>query len=177
MTQLYLPSSDLDLVVVGSLGLSPLRKLATALEAAGLAARMELIEKARVPIIKMVDSVVGFNVDISFNVTSGVDSGRLVKEAIEIFPALRPLMMVIKQFLLERGLNEVFSGGLGSYSLAVMIISFLQLHPRVQTGEVDPSDNLGVFLVEFLELYGRSFGNANVGVSVLAGGSYMRRVR
>lgn len=38
------------------------------------------------------------------------------------FPCLSPLTMVLKQFLSERNLNEVFFGGLSSYSLVLMIV-------------------------------------------------------
>jgi non-canonical poly(A) RNA polymerase PAPD5/7 len=31
-------------------------------------------------------------------------------------------------FLTQRELNEVFTGGLGSYTLIIMIVAFLQLH-------------------------------------------------
>lgn len=37
------------------------------------------------------------------------------------------LVLVLKQFLLQRDLNEVFTGGIGSYSLFLMAVSFLQV--------------------------------------------------
>ena len=45
----------------------------------------------------------------------------------EIFPCLPPLVLVLKQFLVQRDLNEVFAGGISSHSLVLMIISFLQV--------------------------------------------------
>lgn len=72
--------------------------------------------------------------------------------------------MVLKQFLLMRGLNEVFSGGLGSYGLTLMITSFLQLHPRIQSGEIRQEQNLGVLLIQFFELYGKRFNYDGVGI-------------
>lgn len=44
------------------------------------------------------------------------------------FPVLPYLVLVLKQFLLQRDLNEVFTGGIGSYSLFLMAVSFLQVH-------------------------------------------------
>lgn len=35
--------------------------------------------------------------------------------------------MIVKAFLAQRGLHEVFSGGLGSYSVICLVISFLQV--------------------------------------------------
>jgi non-canonical poly(A) RNA polymerase PAPD5/7 len=43
------------------------------------------------------------------------------------FPNLKYLVLVLKQFLLQRDLNEVFTGGISSYSLIYMTISFLQV--------------------------------------------------
>ena len=45
----------------------------------------------------------------------------------ELFPCLPPLIFVLKQFLVLRDLNEVFTGGISSYSLVLMAISFLQV--------------------------------------------------
>lgn len=43
------------------------------------------------------------------------------------YPVLPFLVLVLKQFLLQRDLNEVFTGGIGSYSLFLMAVSFLQV--------------------------------------------------
>lgn len=67
-------------------------------------------------------------VDISFNMSNGVKSAELIKTYIEQFPVLPKLVYVLKQFLLERDLNEVFTGGISSYSLILMCISFLQVY-------------------------------------------------
>lgn len=44
-----------------------------------------------------------------------------------MYPVLPYLIFVLKQFLLQRDLNEVFTGGISSYSLILMVISFLQV--------------------------------------------------
>lgn len=176
-TGLYLPTSDIDLVVISSNGsLSdsedqvrpPLRKLSRALIKAGIAdARtVQVIAHARVPIIKFVDRLTGHPVDISFNIASGLDGARFLKEQLRIYPALRPLLLFMKLFLDLRGLNEVFRGGLGSFSTACLLISFFQLHPLIQLGYLKPEDNLGILLLEFLELYGKLLHYEKVGVSV-----------
>ena len=66
-------------------------------------------------------------VDISFNMNNGVKSVELIKDFCVQFPALKKLVLVLKQFLLQRDLNEVFHGGISSYSLILMCISFLQV--------------------------------------------------
>lgn len=44
-----------------------------------------------------------------------------------MYPCLRFLVYVVKQFLLQRGLNEVYSGGIGSYAIVLMCIAYLQV--------------------------------------------------
>jgi non-canonical poly(A) RNA polymerase PAPD5/7 len=178
-TGLYLPTSDIDLVVTSASKNDdiddddeyvkpPLRKLARALIKAGIAdpRTIQVISHARVPIIKFTDRLTGHAVDISFNIASGLDGARFLKEQLKIFPALRPLLLFLKLFLDLRGLNEVFRGGLGSFSAACLLISFFQLHPLIQLGYLRPEDNLGILLIEFLELYGKLLNYDRVGISV-----------
>lgn len=177
-TGLYLPTSDIDLVVISANGTlenseddqirPPLRKLARSLIKAGIAdsRSVQVISKARVPIIKFVDRLTGHAVDISFNIASGLDGARFLKDQLKIYPALRPLLLFLKLFLDLRGLNEVFRGGLGSFSTACLLISFFQLHPLIQLGYLRAEDNLGILLIEFLELYGKLLHYDKVGISV-----------
>ncbi len=57
-------------------------------------------------------------------------------------PALRPLLLTAKALLREAGLNEVFTGGLGSYALALLVISHLQAEgvADAATSAMLPSD-------------------------------------
>lgn len=52
------------------------------------------------------------------------------------YPVLPYLVLVLKQFLLQRDLNEVFTGGIGSYSLFLMAVSFLQVSLRTSVDAV-----------------------------------------
>lgn len=65
--------------------------------------------------------------DISINQETGVVAGEVVNQFLEALPASRPLILVVKAFLKQREINEVFSGGLGSYSTVLIVISFLQV--------------------------------------------------
>ncbi|XP_014644058.1 PREDICTED: non-canonical poly(A) RNA polymerase PAPD5 [Ceratotherium simum simum] len=89
------------------------------------------------------------------------------------YPVLPYLVLVLKQFLLQRDLNEVFTGGIGSYSLFLMAVSFLQLHPREDA--CIPNTNYGVLLIEFFELYGRHFNYLKTGIRIKDGGSYVAK--
>ena len=79
----------------------------------------------------MVDKQTEVKVDISFNTKNSVESAKLIKKFMDEFPNLKYLVLVLKQFLLQRDLNEVFTGGISSYSLIYMAISFLQVYALV----------------------------------------------
>ncbi|RNA38218.1 PAP-associated domain-containing [Brachionus plicatilis] len=172
-TELYLPTSDIDLVVFGEWSVLPLNPLKEALIRENVTDKdnIKVLDKASVPIIKVTELKTDLRIDISFNMTNGVKSAALIKEYLNEYPSLRCLAMVLKQFLLQRDLNEVWTGGIGSYSLILMIVSFLQLHPRIDPRSDD--NNLGVLLIEFFELYGKQFNYMRTGIRIKDGGSYV----
>ncbi|XP_018522432.1 terminal nucleotidyltransferase 4B [Lates calcarifer] len=174
-TGLYLPTSDIDLVVFGKWETLPLWTLEEALRKRNVADEnsIKVLDKATVPIIKLTDTFTEVKVDISFNVKSGVKAARLIKEFKEKYPVLPYLVLVLKQFLLQRDLNEVFTGGIGSYSLFLMAVSFLQLHYREDVCR--PIINIGVLLIEFFELYGRHFNYLKTGIRIKDGGCYVAK--
>ena len=104
----------------------------------------------------------------------------------------RSLVLLVKAFLNQRGMNEVFTGGLGSYSIICLVVSFLQvrlpllparlrltwrsqLHPKIQTGVIHPAHNIGLLLVEFLEYYGKHFNFDEAGISLRKNGGYFNK--
>ncbi|GAA5986050.1 hypothetical protein JCM10908_006385 [Rhodotorula pacifica] len=87
----------------------------------------------------------------------------------------RSLVLLVKAFLSQRGMNEVFTGGLGSYSIICMVVSFLQLHPRIQTAQINPNRNIGLLFVEFLELYGKHFNYDQAGITLKGRGGYFNK--
>ncbi|XP_061850622.1 terminal nucleotidyltransferase 4A isoform X5 [Colius striatus] len=133
----------------------------------------DLWPTADVPIIKLTDQETEVKVDISFNVETGVKAARFIKEYMKKYSLLPYLILVLKQFLLQRDLNEVFTGGISSYSLILMAISFLQLHPRIDARRAD--ENLGMLLIEFFELYGRNFNYLKTGIRIKNGGAYIAK--
>ncbi|XP_067385685.1 terminal nucleotidyltransferase 4A isoform X3 [Emydura macquarii macquarii] len=174
-TGLYLPTSDIDLVVFGKWERPPLQLLEQALRKHNVAEpySIKVLDKATVPIIKLTDQETEVKVDISFNVESGVKAARFIKEYMKKYSLLPYLILVLKQFLLQRDLNEVFTGGISSYSLILMAISFLQLHPRIDARRAD--ENLGMLLIEFFELYGRNFNYLKTGIRIKNGGAYIAK--
>ncbi|XP_075868179.1 terminal nucleotidyltransferase 4A isoform X2 [Nelusetta ayraudi] len=174
-TGLYLPTSDIDLVVFGKWERPPLQELEQALRKHNVAEPLSIkvLDKATVPIIKLTDQETDVKVDISFNVETGVRAASFIKDYVKMYPVLPYLIFVLKQFLLQRDLNEVFTGGISSYSLILMVISFLQLHPRIDAR--NPNENLGVLLIEFFELYGRHFNYLKTAIRIKNGGAYITK--
>ncbi|KAI8003391.1 Terminal nucleotidyltransferase 4A [Camellia lanceoleosa] len=52
--------------------------------------------------------------------------GFLEVDAISKWPPLQPLYFILKFFLQQRELNEVYTGGIGLYALLVMLIAMMQ---------------------------------------------------
>ena len=85
-------------------------------------------------------------------------------------------LQVIKTFLRERGLNNTYTGGLSSYCLVLMIISFLHhhylSHPPLPLGApAIETNNWGILLLGFLNFYGKDFDYQHTGISITPGRS------
>ncbi|KAF9909900.1 hypothetical protein EC991_007890 [Linnemannia zychae] len=177
-TKLYLPGSDMDIVVMmDGLTKNNLRTLASKIRLSGFGDNAEAILFTKVPIVKFQESRTGIPVDISFNQSDGFKTAAVIQKFMEGMPVLQPMVMLIKQFLKCKPATycEVHQGGLGSFSVTLLVMSFLQMHPRIQARTIDPLENLGVLVIEFFELYGLCFNYRTVAISVTKGGSYISK--
>lgn len=174
-TGLYLPSSDIDIVIFGEWKSIPLSTLSQALQNNGiLKSDINIIANASVPIVRLVHSPSGIKVDISFNMENGVNSAKLIKKLMKDHPSLPKLVLLLKQFLLHRNLNEVYNGGMSSYCLTLLIVSFLKGHHKPKC---EPSVNLGTLLLEFFEHYGINFNYQKVSIHFQEDALYKPRLR
>jgi non-canonical poly(A) RNA polymerase PAPD5/7 len=192
-TGLFLPSSDVDLLVITNEKAndetsqpdrqedwqkpsgSPLDRFESVLREDWLMelSYLEVIGNTKVPLVKFTHAPTNISVDVCFDQESGPGAAQLMKTYLEALPPLRPLTFVLKYFLSARGLNEPYSGGVGSYLLQLMIVSFLQHRERDAYNYRRPSlNNLGCLLLEFLELYGIGFNYTTTGISVRNDGFY-----
>ncbi|KAI0461399.1 hypothetical protein LJB42_001068 [Komagataella kurtzmanii] len=165
-TDLYLPGSDIDMVITSDSGKycakSYLYQLSSFLRSKNLGVNIETIARAKVPIIKFIEPRSKIHIDVSFEKTNGLRAAERIQGWLRETPGLRELVLIVKQFLAVRRMNNVHHGGLGGFSIICLVHSFLSLHPRLITNSIDPLDNLGVLLIEFFELYGYNFGYDNV---------------
>lgn len=178
-TGLYLPDiSDIDIAISGSSsgqGVNDgerLRALGSALRGAGVAQRVEIIGRAKVPIIKFVEARSGIPFDVRFGDSlQELRAAEFMLSTLPTFPCLAPLYLFLKTYLHLKHLNEVYhTGGLASYTLFVMLYTFLQAHP-------DGRDNLsasglGILLTGFFHFYGASFNVQEYGISCNSGADF-----
>ena len=176
---LYLPTSDMDIICVsdefmrsGSKTLcktnSQYHSFARFLqnEKIPIPGSVEVITKAKVPIIKYVDRLTGLRVDISFENDTGLVANKTFQDWKTEFPAMPILVTLIKHLLAMRGLNEPVSGGIGGFSTICLVVSLLQNMPQVQSRNMIPEHHLGEILMEFLDLYGNQLNTVTTAISM-----------
>lgn len=137
-------------------------------------------------VVKFKDAQTGISVDVCMNVENGRAACALINEFQLAMPALRPLTLFLKYFLHCRDMNDTYTGGVGSFLLQMMIVSQLQLHPygsmrlpasATASAPASRDLNLGALLLSFLEVFGKTFNYAVVGISVRDGGSYFSKAQ
>eukprot|EP00727_Mastigamoeba_balamuthi_P004321 m51a1_g13887 hypothetical protein (1283) ;mRNA; f:664538-669641 len=192
-TSLCIPTSDLDLVCVlpsdqGSLDRrASFRVLVEGLRGESWVSWMKPIETAAIPVIKLMSKAEYIPTDVTFTIrpSNGADDDRgveadgapkhrglrnsdMVKSFLRDLRSFKPILLVLKQLLYERGLNNTYTGGLGSFCLSLMVASYLQVFDSHQ------AQDLGSLLVGFLSYYGTVFDYRTTGISTRNGGSHFR---
>eukprot|EP01059_Diplonema_ambulator_P003930 TRINITY_DN13626_c0_g1_i1.p1 TRINITY_DN13626_c0_g1~~TRINITY_DN13626_c0_g1_i1.p1 ORF type:complete len:572 (+),score=151.36 TRINITY_DN13626_c0_g1_i1:113-1828(+) len=178
-TDLCIPSSDIDFTLCG-VEASQAYSLSTYLQRENFTTH--LITNTKVPLIRLTDVASGVHADISFNMKRAAASAANMKRLLRKYRLARPLIIALKNILKLGNVNELYTGGLSSYSLSLMVISYLQhVHEDDismdddddEKDESDSSDNseassaemstnsglegyrgLGAAFVGFLETYG-----------------------
>ena len=157
-TKLWLPSSDIDMVVMGvsskrtgktagellSEATRMLQIIAGGLEKESWVANVMMITTSNMPVIKFNSTVKKGDVQYQFPFDVSIDPGatpdlpgfthahtglpakEMINHFLSVMPEFRAIMLVLKQLLRERGLNDTYRGGLSSYGLALIVTRFLQ---------------------------------------------------
>ncbi|XP_055339071.1 terminal nucleotidyltransferase 4A-like [Paramacrobiotus metropolitanus] len=177
LTGLLLPTSDIDVVAVVSGPGGPaawLRGCYVAMQRHNADVKCsELVTKTKVPLLKFVDVATGMNLDLSYasmhhyNQPQGVANSSWIISAISRYPLLPKLVTVVKEYLRRRSLHEVYRGGVSSYVVTLMTISFFQ---HQATG-----DNLGRLLLRFLQYYGTEFDFDKQAIIVTGNGAIISK--
>lgn len=185
VTKLCLPSSDMDFVI----SLPAVHKNAPAMAPGDLEGRnaiietnqkvlarklkseswldqrsLKVIERTAVPVIKVStkDARTGVvQLDLSFDAKEhhGLEALAMIQHILEQMPVVRSLVLVLKQFLLDRGLLTAYTGGLSSYCLFLMVARYCQEQAPIW-------NDSGSLLMGLLDFYGNYFDPRITGISV-----------
>ena len=90
---------------------------------------------------------------------SGLQAAEMMKDIMQEFSMCRPLMLVLKKILHDRGLLTAYTGGLSSYGLFLMCTRYLQ-------EQASSWSDCGSLLMGFLDFYGNAFDPRSTGISV-----------
>jgi non-canonical poly(A) RNA polymerase PAPD5/7 len=71
------------------------------------------------------------------------------------FPRIEVVVFDIFQQFQVQQCKETYMGGLGSYLLVCVVLSFLQLHPSAQFARAHSVSTLGKLLLDFFRYYGQ----------------------
>ncbi|KAK6934257.1 polymerase, nucleotidyl transferase domain [Dillenia turbinata] len=125
-TGLYLPSSDIDVVILNSNINTPqkgLQALSRALSQRSIARKIQAISRARVPTVKFIEKKSEVSFDISFDMENGPKAAEFIKDVVSKFPPSRPLCLILKVFLQQRELNELIYLS----SLPIHLVDYLNI--------------------------------------------------
>ena len=117
--------------------------------------QLEEISTARVPLIKLTDARSRCSIDITLNQTNGAGNTASMRALVGLYPVVRPVTVLLKYLLRILNYNEVYTGGLSAYTVAVMTAFVAQnlrlLRRCYKEGE---EEDAAVVLLEFLRFYG-----------------------
>mmetsp|Transcript_8267 Transcript_8267/g.10271 ORF Transcript_8267/g.10271 Transcript_8267/m.10271 type:complete len:479 (-) Transcript_8267:11-1447(-) len=172
-TGLSLPNGDVDVAVseIPCKSGTAMKMLADHMLSKGQISWLEIIETAKVPVMKVRSQASGLRADVVFSQPDGLQSSKFIRSKVKEYPQMKPLLLFLKYFLLQRGLHETYTGGMGSYLLCNVVLHFLQRHPCLKNGRFYAGTSLGHLLFDFLKYYGQEFNYGSHGISVLEGGS------
>ncbi|KAF2457514.1 hypothetical protein BDY21DRAFT_344053 [Lineolata rhizophorae] len=105
-----------------------------------------VMRHARYPLISLQHRLSGIDVQVVCANDTKISRGYM-QRYMEMYPALRTVYLILKVTLDIRGLEDVFRGGLGSYSLFMMVAASFKMHPEI------PADDAGAHLVAFLNFW------------------------
>nr|CAD2179113.1 unnamed protein product [Meloidogyne enterolobii] len=143
-TNSFLPSSDIDICVrtINSIQIpEDLHKVADVLKGFHFE-NIHVLDKTAFPLVKCTDQLTQLNIDINFNINGRIDrTVGWIRDKLDFMPHLEPLLLVLKLFLAQRGLNNPYTGGLPSYALVVMLVHYLEYIRLKNKSDVSHKDS------------------------------------
>ena len=167
-TNLCLPWSDLDVVLVprnnNYININNqilLSQLYENLKKKDWVKDSKYISGASIPIIKLICDKSFNNMPIDISIQDerhfGLKCVELVKGFISQYESLKPLVLVLKNILKRANLNDPYKGGISSYGLILMIVTYLQTQKKIGKDISNNENNLGRLFYDFVNHYGLKF--------------------
>mmetsp|Transcript_16292 Transcript_16292/g.14220 ORF Transcript_16292/g.14220 Transcript_16292/m.14220 type:complete len:146 (+) Transcript_16292:244-681(+) len=94
------------------------------------------------------------------------------------FSELKYLVTILKILLSVHDLNKTYDGGISSFGLILLVISYLQQDKNMKKESTEESETkmlLSDHLINFFKLYGYEFNYKKLGISVRKEGFYYKR--
>ena len=182
ITELSLPNSDIDILITqkdendGCIEKNlhqNLENIYSVLKNHNVFNDLEKIN-AKVPIITGTFKSTNIHVDISLFKKNGVDAAEIIKKVINIYPEIKPLLLLIKYVIRQRDLNQIYTGGVSSFIIFTLLYYYIadlrkQIEYEITNGEKERILTLGHLLLGFFNFYAFEFKYEKFGISILNG--------
>ncbi|OMJ95189.1 hypothetical protein SteCoe_1569 [Stentor coeruleus] len=161
--KLHLPSSDIDMVVTNIEGdkREILRSIERVLRNQIYVKSTNFIHQASVPVIKVRTELANrtVQIDITINDTNhtGIKSLEFINRLMTQNSFIKPVFIIIKELLYVCNFKEPYTGGLGSYSLFLMVASFI-----IKQQDFWDKSKYEYSIADFLQSTLSYYANANV---------------
>ncbi|EDR26889.1 PAP-associated domain-containing protein, putative [Entamoeba dispar SAW760] len=162
-SKLFLPTSDIDFsVITNEYNTRKVLNSISSILSSYVLEDQKRNFKASVPVLKLTDKQTLIVLDISHNNTSGTKTVDFIEEIIKKDDRIRRLVLLIKSILCCYDFHQPANGGLGTYSVFVMVYCY------VNNNNITTHD-YGELLKGFLKYYGIDFRSDIEGLSVFEG--------
>ena len=88
-----------------------------------------------------------------------------IKKSLEEYPEVKPILKLLKRYFYIKKMNSSFEGGLSSYNLFLLILSYAK-YQQIYNLNPYKKINLGFFLIQFLEFFGKIFDFKNFLINI-----------
>ena len=96
----------------------------------------------------------------SINNNNEISIVSYIKKQLEEYPEIKPVLRLLKRYFYIKKMNSSFEGGLSSYNLFLLVLSFAKYQKFFNLNQ-SKIINLGLFLMQFLEFFGKFFDFKN----------------
>ena len=158
---LFLPHSDLDIVVVPStpeLPTNTLEKVCSLVCKMPIVIETTKVFNANFPILKLKtkNGSLIIKIDITVHVSKhkGKECSQLIGYFLGKYPEIKPVFLVLKQLMYVCEFNEPFKGGIGSYALFLMVVYYYQ---EQVNSKAEESKQFSFIFSGFLDFFTNSF--------------------